>query len=101
MVPSAREAHLAVLMIGYSDPLTRRLASLARPSAPDGWCAVGWRLQGTGKRWPRRSASKRGPLGRRFRKVFQHVAERANSVGRRADSIGLRNILSLRLHGGF
>jgi hypothetical protein len=30
MVPSGMEAHLAVLMIGYSDPLTRRLASLAK-----------------------------------------------------------------------
>ena len=57
MVPSAREAHLAVLMIGYSDPLTRRLASFARPSPPDGWCAVGWRRQG------QRSAQRKGPSG--------------------------------------
>src|SRR5712671_5064124 len=57
MVPSAREAHLAALMIGYSDPLTRRLASLARPSPPDAWCAVGWRLQG------QRSAQRKGSSG--------------------------------------
>jgi hypothetical protein len=57
MVPSAREAHLAVLMIGYSDPLTRRLACLVRPSPPDGWCAIGRRLQG------QRSAQRKGSSG--------------------------------------
>src|SRR6266481_8902087 len=57
MVPSVREAHLAVLMIGYSDPLTRRLASSVRPSPPDAWCAVGWRLQG------QRSAQRKGSSG--------------------------------------
>jgi hypothetical protein len=45
MVPLAREAHLAVLMIGYSDPLVRRLASLARPSPPDGCCGS-WLAKG-------------------------------------------------------
>src|SRR5260370_31168268 len=57
MVPAGREAHLAVLMIGYSDPLTRRLASSARPSPPVAWCAVGWRLQG------QRSAQRKGSSG--------------------------------------
>ena len=48
---------MAVLMIGYSGPLTRRLASSARPSPPDAWCAVGWRPQG------QRSAQRKGSSG--------------------------------------